>query len=198
MKKYLFPLLASFAIASGPALAASIPARDKLAFDVIRKGKDIGDYVITFRKSGSNLTVRLSTKVKVKLPLVGVTVYQFVQKSSEQWRSGKLVALSSTTNDNGEAHSIKLGASSLLPASLWNIDIVKVHKALNTIDGKKMKISVHKVGNEKVPTGHGKVVATHYRISGDLTRDVWYGADGTLVRVSFAGDDGSKVDYRLR
>ncbi len=198
MKKYLFPLLATFAIASAPVLAASIPASNKLAFDVIRKGKDIGDYTITFRKSGNNLLVSLNTKVKVKLPLVGVTVYKFEQKSREQWRSGKLAALSSTTNDNGQAHSIKLGASSLLPASLWNMDIVKAHKALNTIDGKKMKISVRKLGNEKVATGHGKVAATHYRITGDLARDVWYGADGTLVKVSFAGDDGSKVDYRLR
>jgi len=198
MRNYLFPLLATFAFASGPALAASIPASNKLAFDVIRKGKDIGDYIITFRKSGSNLTVNLNTKVKVKLPIVGVSVYEFVQKSSEKWRSGKLASLSSTTNDNGDAHSIKLGPSSLLPASLWNVDIVKAHNVLNTIDGKKMRISVRKVGNENVATGHGKVGATHYRISGDLARDVWYAADGTLVRVSFAGDDGSKVDYRLR
>ncbi|PCH69619.1 MAG: hypothetical protein COC12_09085 [Rhodobacteraceae bacterium] len=198
MRKYLFPLLASLAIAAGPALAASIPASNKLAFDVIRKGKDIGDYVITFRESGSNLTVRLDTNIKVKVPIIGVSVYEFAQKSSEQWRSGKLAALSSTTNDNGEAHSISLGASSLLPASLWNVDIVKARSVLNTIDGKKMRISVRKVGNENVATGHGKVAASHYRISGDLARDVWYATDGTLVRVSFAGDDGSKVDYRLR
>lgn len=198
MKKFLFPLLATLAFASGPVLAASIPASNKLTFDVIRKGKDIGDYVITFRKSGSNLTVNVNTKVKVKVPIVGVTVYQFVQKSREQWRSGKLAALSSTTNDNGEAHVINLGASSLLPASLWNEDILKAREVLNTIDGRKMRISVLKVGNENIATGHGKVAATHYRISGDLARDVWYGADGTLVRVNFDGDDGSKVDYRLR
>ncbi len=198
MKKYIFPLLASVVLATGPALAASVPANGKLVFDVIRKGKDIGDYTITFRKSGNKLSVNLNTDVKVKLPIIGMVAYKFKQSSKEQWRAGKLASLTSKTNDNGEAHSVKTGASNLIPASLWNMDIVKARKVLNTIDGRKMNISVRKIGAEKVSTGHGKVSATHYRITGDLARDVWYGADGALVKVSFAGDDGSKVSYRLR
>ena len=200
MKKILLSVLAALALgaSASASLAAAVPANGKLAFDVIRKGRDIGDYTISFRSSGQALSVRLNTNVAVKLPLIGVKVYVFKQDSQERWQGGKLAGLTSTTNDNGEKHNISLGASPLLPASLWNSDIVHAHKVVNTIDGRTMAIKVQGLGSETVKTGHGKKAATHYRISGGLARDLWYGADGTLVKVAFVGDDGSRVEYRLR
>ena len=176
MRILIFVAFAALVVGVSAALATpSVPASNALTFDVIRKGKDIGDYTIRFQPSGNALTVRLKTDVAVKV--LGITAYSFTQDSTEHWTGGKLTALSSVTDDDGEQHSIKLGASAILPASLWNAAIVKATKAINTIDGRKM---------------------THYRLSGDLARDLWYDADGVLVKVAFVGDDGSKVEYRLR
>ena len=185
------PALAPAAFA---APAASIPASGRLAFDVIRKGHDIGDYVVTFRGSGNDVTVDIATKVAVKLPVIGVNAYRFEQTSTETWRGGKLVSLASQTDDNGTPHKISVGATSLVPASLWNADIVRASQVLNTIDGSTDSVTVSALGTETVATGSGPVSATHYALRGGLDRDLWY--DGaTLVHVRFTAEDGSQVDY---
>ena len=189
--------LAATSLAAAAAPADSIPASGRLSFDVIRKGKDIGDYVLTFRGNGSDLTVDLRTDVKVKVPVVGVSVYTFNQRSTETWHGGKLAALSSKTDDNGTPHDISVGATPLIPASLWAADLVGARQVLNTIDGSTDAIQVRNLGAESVATGAGAVQATHYAVTGGLNRDLWY-ADGKLVHVRFAAEDGSVIDYALR
>lgn len=192
-------LLTALGIAS-TAIAAptdSVPASGRLAFDVIRKGKDVGDYLVTFRGKGPDMTVAINTDVTVKLPVIGVSVYKFRQQSTETWRNGKLTALTSKTDNNGTPHDIRIGPTPLVPASLWDADLVSSRQVLNTIDGSTDAISVRKIGTETVSTGSGPVKAMHYAVSGGLTRDVWY-ADGKLVHVRFAAEDGSTVDYALR
>jgi hypothetical protein len=185
------------ALPAAAAPADSVPASGRLTFDVIRKGKDIGDYVVSFRGSGGDLDVDLRTDVLVKVPVIGVSAYRFKQQSSETWRGGRLAALNSKTDDNGTPHSISVGATSLVPASLWSADLVRSAQVLNTIDGSTDAISVRKIGTETVSTGAGPVRATHYAVGGGLNRELWY-ADGKLVHVRFAAEDGSTVDYALR
>ena len=85
----------------------------------------------------------------------------------------------------------------LVPASLLDADLISSRQVLNTIDGSTDAISVRKIGAETVSTGAGPVKAMHYAVSGGLQRDLWY-ADGKLVHVRFAAEDGSTVDYALR
>jgi len=200
MRNFLKPaVLVLIAALASPAMATtSVPANGHLGFDVIRKGKDIGDYTISFRQSGKNLTVNIVTDVAVKLPLIRLNAYVFRQNSRETWQNGRLSSLVAKTDDNGTDHNFKMGASSILPASLWNAKTISATKVVNTIDGKLMSIRVRKIGTEAIATGHGSINADHYRIEGGLARDVWYAADGTLAKVAFTGDDGSRVEYRLR
>ena len=151
-----------------------------MTFDVIRKGKDIGDYTVTFRGKGGDLDVDLRTDVKVKVPVIGVSAYTFRQQSTETWRGGKLAALSSKTDDNGTPHSISVGATPLIPASLWSADLLAARQVLNTINGGTDTISVRKLGTESVATGSGSVKAAHYAVSGGLNRGVHW--DGDLTR----------------
>lgn len=195
----LLSLLTALALAPAAMASpgASVPASGRLAFDVIRKDRDIGDYVVTFRGSGDDLTVDIATDVKVKVPVIGVAAYRFSQTSTETWRGGQLAGLASRTDDNGTPHDIRVGATSLIPASLWNADMVRSSAVLNTIDGSTDPISVSNLGTENVATGSGTVAATHYSLRGGLNRDLWY-AGATLVHVRFAAEDGSQVDYVLR
>lgn len=195
----LLSLLTALALAPAAIASpgASVPASGRLAFDVIRKDRDIGDYVVTFRGSGDDVTVDIATDVKVKVPVIGVRAYRFSQTSTETWRGGQLAGLTSRTDDNGTPHDIRVGATSLIPASLWNADMVRSSAVLNTIDGSTDPISVSNLGTENVATGSGTVAATHYALRGGLNRDLWY-AGATLVHVRFAAEDGSQVDYVLR
>jgi hypothetical protein len=178
-----------------PANALSLPKSGTLKFDVIRKGKDIGDHSYRFSGSKQAFSVTVATDIAVKLPLIHTIVYSFKHDSTEQWRGGKFQKLSSTTNDDGTPAKLSTAAKGALPASLWNDDIVLSGKLMNTIDGKIMSIHVVDLGMESVDTKSGKVKAHHYHISGDLARDLWYDAQGNLAHVAFKADDGSTVTY---
>lgn len=175
--------------------AASIPSGGHLDFDVVRKGKDIGDHSYRFQGSESALTVNVTTDISVKVPIIRTTAYSFQHQSVESWSGGKLTSVRSATNDDGTPHKLSTGGKGVLPASLWNDDIVRAGQLLNTIDGHIMTIRVSDMGTEQVATRRGPVSAHHYRLSGGLNRDLWYDAQGNLAHVSFTAEDGSTVTY---
>jgi len=189
-------LIVGFSVAlAAPINALSIPSSGKLSFDVVRKGKDIGDHSYSFAGTGNSFTVKVVTDIMVKIPLIRTTVYNFQHESVETWKSGKLQQVSSKTNDNGKPHQLKSAGNGALPASLWNDDVVSSQELINTIDGKMMKVRIADLGNENVETRRGVVATHHYRTSGDLVRDLWYDSKGDLARVAFKADDGSTVMY---
>ncbi|MDZ4139844.1 MAG: DUF6134 family protein, partial [Erythrobacter sp.] len=167
----------------------------RLDFDVIRNGKDIGDHSYSFTGNPADLTVKVHTDVAVKLPLVRINVYSFTHVSTETWKNGKPAGLSSTTDDDGTPNKLALGTVAALPASLWSNDIAGQTRLLNTIDGHVMAVKVADLGAEQVQVAGGKVKAEHYRISGELARDVWYDDAGLLARLVMTADDGSIVTY---
>lgn len=178
-----------------PVLASSPPSQGALRFDVIRKGKDIGELSYSFSGSAAKYSVQVVTDIAVKIPLIRVNAYAFKQNSVERWANGKMTSIRSATDDDGDAHQISEKGRGLLPASLWNDDILKRRQLLNTIDGTVMSVRVIDLGVQNVPTRSGQLRAHHYRISGDLERDVWYDQNGDLAHVSFKADDGSTVTY---
>lgn len=174
---------------------ANIPDDRQLQFDVVRKGKDIGDVSYIFRGNESSFQVQVTTDVAVQVPLLGANLYRFQQSSTEDWRNGKLSSLSSNTNDNGEKHNISAGATQLIPASLWSARILQQSQLLNTVDGSVMAVQFRTVGKDVLNVRGKQIEATHYRISGDLTRDVWFDAKGELMRIQFVAEDGTAVTY---
>ncbi len=192
----ILSLAAGLILALAPSLnAASIPAGGHLEFDVVRKGKDIGDHGYRFNGSDDALTVKVTTDITVKVPIISVTAYRFQHQSVESWSGGKLTSVRSATNDDGTPHQLATGGKGVLPASLWNDDILRAGKLLNTIDGSIMSVRVSDMGTEQVTTRRGPVATHHYRLSGDLNRDLWYDAQGNLARVSFTAEDGTTVTY---
>ncbi len=180
---------------AGSANAATIPSSGHLDFDVMRKGKDIGDHSYNFTGSTKSLTVHVNTDIVVKVPLVRITAYSFTHDSTEKWASGKLVKVSSKTDDDGTPHQLNTRGNGALPASLWNIDAMHNGKLLNTIDGSLMPVHVADLGEETIAVKRGKIKAHHYRVSKGLNRDLWFDNDGNLARVVFKADDGSTVTY---
>lgn len=180
---------------TAPAGALTLPSNGTLDFDVMRNGRDIGDHNYRFSGMANQFTVTVSTNIEVRLPLIRTRVYSFSHASTETWQSGDLRALTSSTNDDGEPYRLNAGPSTALPASLWNDDTIRSARLLNTIDGTMMNIRVADLGQETVSTNRGNVSAHHYRLSGDLARDLWYDGDGNLAQVVFKADDGSTVTY---
>lgn len=201
-------LAALFAMTSLAAPAAAAP--DILTFAVMRDGSQIGTHTLRFAMSGDELRVDIKTDVTVKV--LFVTAYRFEHQGTEVWHDGRLVGYNSTTNDDGTAKTLRATANgdgldvngtagawkadaAIIPASLWDRRIVEQARILNTLDGRPMAVQVVDAGMDQIDVGGTSVPARHYVISGDLARELWYDADGTLSHVRFAGSDGSQIDY---
>lgn len=181
--------------ALSPAFAAAPPPSGRLAFDVMRKDADIGDQVFTFSGKGPDFDVRIVTDIAVRVPLIRAKVYSYEQQSKEQWRGGQLAHVTSKTDNDGKADQVDEPVHDLPPGSLWTAEAIHAKRLVNTIDGSVMNVRVADLGSEKIAAGGKTIPTQHYRISGDLSRDVWYDAQGYLARLTLVAEDGSTVTY---
>lgn len=209
--------LAAFAVACAALPAtlsfAAVGSPSELVYQVLRDGDPVGHHTFRFARNGATTDVDVSTRIAVKMAFI--TVYRFEHDGHETWHKNRLVSLTSKTNDDGTHHQLKAAAqgdalritadgrhtsapATILPASLWDADVVQQSELLNTLDGKRMHVSVRDLGQETVKASGHRTHAHHFRISGNLDRDVWFGPDNTLVRMQFAAKDGSTIVYELQ
>jgi len=198
-----------------PAIAlATTPAADSdLRFTVLKDGDPIGTHEIVIHRSGDRQTVSIDTAVVVRVAFV--PVYRFEQTASEVWQNGRILSLESKTDDDGTNHSMAATAGGMslevtgdgkhsqvdpdiMPASLWNREIVDRHALLDTIDGSVITVNVADLGASTLSSGDTRIVAEHYRMTGQFERDLWFDPSGRLVQVEFKAQDGSDILYRLQ
>ncbi len=199
-------LLPLVALAAGPA------AETHLDFTVLKNGDPIGHHQIDLIRNGENEAVSIKTNILVRVAYV--PVYRFEHIGSEIWQNGRLVSLRSQTNDDGDKHSLVVGATAdhvevdgdgvhsqadpgIVTASLWNPDLVKRMVLLNTLTGKQMAVSVADLGEDLIRSRGSETRAHHYKVAGELQREVWYDQSGTLVQVRFKAKDDSDILYVL-
>ena len=212
--------LRSVAVASAVFMSAAgfqaQAASETLEYTVLRDGKPIGTHAYTIDTNGADTHVQVSTNIQVKV--LFITAYKFKHASEEVWSNGQLVSLKSTTDDDGTDKALttkaedgkitldsvvkgqdrrQFAAAAAIPASLWNPAIVTQSSIVNTLDGKLMKVDVADAGAEQVDAGGSKITAHHYKISGELTRDLWFDDAGRLVRVSFPDKTSTEIVYAL-
>ena len=173
----------------------------------------MGRHVIDFNRQGDSTKVNITTHVAVKLAFI--TVYRFDHSGFESWKGNHLLALKSNTYDDGTSHQLAVSAAgdhlniaadgmqsaasaAILPASLWQASTVRQSSLLNTLDGTVMRVAVQDEGEDRLTASGREVPAHHYKISGGLDRDLWFDQSNTLVRMQFAGKDGSDIVYQLR
>jgi hypothetical protein len=201
------------ALTVAPPAEAAVPSGGRLDFTVLRDGDNIGHHELVFTNTANGLQVDIKTDVKVKV--LFVTAYQFAHDGHEIWQNGRLVRLWSKTNDDGAAHELNAAAEgasltvvgdgkrssadgAIVPASLWNENILRGGTILNTLTGVPMAVQVQNLGAESVQVNGQAVQAWHFSITGDLQRELWFDQNYVLVKVRFKGKDGSDIQYVLR
>ena len=192
------------------AVTAPVPP-GTMRFAIMRNGEQIGTHTIEISRAGPEINVRLTTDLAVKV--LFVTAYRLQHSASERWVNGQLVAFSSTTDNNGTRHKVRAtaGASGLevdadgkmnrlekdvLPASLWNPELMRRKTAFDTQDGQLDPISVIDDGMEDLTIGGRAMKAHHYEVKGRYSQDIWYDEGGRLVQVKLVGSDGSIISYQ--
>jgi hypothetical protein len=192
---------------------AGIPANGRLDFSILRNGDEIGRHEMIFARASDGLRVDIKTHAEVKI--LFVSAYRFDHEGHEIWREGRLDRLWSSTFDDGTNHILNVGfnsgdlivdgdgkvksvAGNMLPASLWHHGIVSTDRLLNTLDGRVMAVRVENKGVDEVEVRGRRISAHHFALLGDLERELWFTDDNMLVKVRFAGSDGSEIQYLLR
>jgi hypothetical protein len=210
----LWAFLAAIATA-GPASAGTQAAPQTLEFEIAHDGDVVGHHRLTFRQDGDKLIVH--SELEIEVAVLFLTVYRYQQTRDEVWRNGKLIALTSTADDDGTPHDIKGAAgpdggitvtsgkeswtlpAESVPASYWNISMVTARGPLvDSLSGKLLHQRVVKLGQETVRAGGRNILATHYRLEAKRPRDVWYDASGRWVKMRAIGRDGSVAEWVLK
>lgn len=203
---------AMLAALPGAARAAlPIPAGDRLGFDIIRKGSRLGAHVLTFERSGNDLTVRVAMELVVKAAFI--TLYRYRHSAVEHWSGDQVVALETATDDGGTKYVVTgkrtpaglvieatgrprfVAPADASPATHWNRHQLD-GPWINTQDGKIFRPKVVLAGSEAIATARaGPVKANRYQLSGDVAMALWYDARPSWAGLSFTGKDGTEIRY---
>jgi Domain of unknown function (DUF6134) len=206
-------LLPAAAGAASLEVPADFPPSITLDYDVLRDGSVVGSNEVVFEHEGDRLVVRTSMDIVVSV--LFIPIYRFTHRAEEVWLKGALQSFHSTTDDDGKPRDVVLARDGdklagfynggpiefpgdLIPGSLWHPATIEQTQLLETTKGRLRAISVVDRGMEQVKLAAGTEPAHHYSISGELQREVWYGADGQVLQASFPAKDGSIILLRLK
>lgn len=211
--------LPAAALATTPPAAAAdgwlnaLPPAGRLDYRVTRSGAEIGRQSVEFLRPGDELVVR--THIEIDVKFLSIPFYKFRHDAVERWTDGRLAAFSSSSDDDGKHREVELVAENgrllgryndnpvdlpgdLIPASLWHPGTVQATVLLDPIRGRDRRVEVTDRGLETVAAAGGEIEARHYAMTGQITRDLWYDADGRLVLVRFPAKDGSQITVALK
>ena len=188
---------------AGWAAEAAVPGEYRYRIEHPRYGR-IGTYVNRISPEGETTTVE--TRVRIAVKLAFVTVFRLEADRRETWRDGRLVAFSGTTDNNGKTTQLEGRAegdrfvlngprgsatapAAVWPANPWSPDVLRAPAIMSTAAG---RVSEPKVsgGEEEPVEAAGRVLrAKHYRIVTNQPSDVWFDAEGRLVKFTTVEDD---------
>jgi hypothetical protein len=198
---------------AGVTVPEGFPPSGTLVYDVIRDNAVVGSNRVVFENADGRITVR--TAIDIVVSVVFVPVYRFTHRSEEVWLGGVLQSFKAQTDDDGRPRDIVLARDgdklsgfyngkpvelpgTLMPGSLWHPATIEQSALLETTKGRMREVAVEDLGMETLTLPSGAETAHHYSITGEMRREVWYGADGQVVQANFPAKDGSIVWLKLR
>lgn len=184
---------------------------DEVAFVVRRNGRDVGEHRTVFSRDGG--VVEAVSEMTLKVKVLFITAYKFTYRAESRWCDDTLLNLSATTNRNGDQTQVMavrhgqdvaidgpkgvVEASGIIfPTEHWHPDVLMDDRVINTITGGINQVAIKDEGPVQVAVADGSLLpARHYRYTGQLETEVWYDAQGRWVKLRFAADDGSTIEY---
>ena len=218
MKKYLLLLL----LISANLYAFPIPKDNEVSFDIIRKNKNIGSLITTFKKEDDKLQIRTILDIKVKVFLL--TAYKFFQDTTETWIEEEFVKIKGYTDFEDEREYYIEGndldenfiasgmdgeltlSNKILPLNYWNKKILEEEEVFDTQKGIVRKITVQKLDNDTIEMNNKKIEAEKYIMNASKNpKDkgpfpqytLWY-KDDELIKFEFVNPKDKKVVIGIR
>jgi hypothetical protein len=183
-------------------------------YSILRDGAPVGQQRMEFVDDGEKLRVISHTELEVTL--LGMSIYGYNSQVEEVRAGGKIMSLVAETDDDGKDKKVNLSLQGDRLKGNYNNDTPRdIDPALSTslfwqlpspgdaqiIDferGKVRDVTVKEIGPETLTLPVGKVETRHFRISGEMKRDLWYDANGVLIAGQRPGPDGSTARLELQ
>ena len=176
---------------------------------MLHEDDSIGRHNVSFWRDGEDLHVDIDIDVEVRFAFL--TLYHYRHQNREVWRRGRLVAMDSATDDNGEHFEVTARATDdglrvdssdgtivvppdTLPTSYWNPATVRRDRLLDSQSGQLLDVRITPVGAESVAIDGVAVPARKYVMSGDLDLELWYTAQGRWAKIAFEAH-GANIQY---
>ena len=185
--------------------------RSSIAFKINQDGSEVGRHTLEFYKIGSDLHVDIAIDINIKV--LFIPVYSYRHRNTEIWRDGKLLSITTETNDDGEKHWVKgkaekglfrISSSSgdfvapptIIPTSYWSPKTTAQSILLDTQHGKLLNVTIKQLDNTMLLTPSANIPARHFVITGDLELSLWYSQSGDWVKTAFQVG-GAEFSYTL-
>ena len=183
-------------------------------FQALLDGKPIGTHRFSISAQGDERTLLSEADLTVKF--LGMTVYRYHHKATEEWRGDCLRALSSTTDDDGQLSTVRSAQdgnvfSVITPTAVsvpgcvmsyayWNPALRTQTRLLNAQTGRLDAVSIVRVNRAaKSPTRGMPSDAMQFRINSQTHPiDVWYSAQGEWIGLDANVRGGHTLSYRLQ
>ena len=180
---------------------SGVPENGRLAYEITRKGKQLGFHTIDFSRS-ENGDLIVDVHIEMDFKFGPITLFRYRHANREVWRDGILVSLKSKTDNNGEEAFVDLrlengryvGSGSrynddleapLLSTSYFNPNFIRQKAFVSSQDGRLLPTGIKTIGVETLKINNAPVSATRFALSGKLEIDIWYADDGRWVKTQF-------------
>ena len=216
------PFIASLAgAAAGAAFPtlSMLPAQGALAapqtlrFRAYRGDSEVGTHTVDVAQSGAQ--TKVSVRIDMEVSAAFITLFAFKHQGEEVWQGGRLIALSSRTNDNGDTYQVVgkatadgfriegpggpaiARADTYTSNSVWNTALLKRATAVDVQHGGIIGLSVKPEGRQQIAIAGNSISADKYQfVTPFIAGTIWYDGSGKWVKATFERD-GEQIDYRL-
>lgn len=184
-------------------------------YSAYQNGVQVGSQWFEFARSSGQFVVMSEIDLRYR-DHTGVA-FSFFHRAREVWHRGWLNAFSATTRYADreiriEGRSLEQGILSVessdsdvtlqvsgyvVPSSLWHRDSRLVNRLIDLVDGRVKLVQVYYAGKDVLPRDGGAIVATHYRVRGEIDRDAWYSENCQLLRTLMPLRNAKPVTFEL-
>ena len=206
------------AVALNPLLALPLGVRagaapQPLSFRVLRDGSPIGVHTVSFRQDGERLVA--TTRIDISVKVLFFTAFYLKHEAEEVWQAGRLVAVKSTTDDNGTRLQVSgtavqggfrivgdegpfLAPAELLTSNMmWDTRMLGADRLIDVQYGGVIGLVVKPLGPARVDTPHGQVRANrHHLITPHYAGTVFHDSSGRWVKALIEAK-GEIIEYAL-
>ncbi|MBS0580108.1 MAG: hypothetical protein JSR36_12705 [Proteobacteria bacterium] len=196
--------------------AGAAMSAQRFEFDVFLDDRPVGTHLFSVDGDPGSAAV-VHSEAQFDVRVLGITVYRYHHRATEQWEHGCLSSLDANTLDNGHELRVigRLGqlgfqldqprVGPALPActltyAYWDRDrLLRQQVLLNPQTGDADAVWLESLGRTQLVSRNGPLAAEQFRIHTDgRAIDLWYSLDGDWLQLQSTLASGRRLTYRRR